>query len=57
MAVQDQPRYAEFKAAFERLISAEDRLVESPDLERETAQAEQASALSAYQKICDELRM
>jgi hypothetical protein len=57
MAVQDQPRYAEFKAAFERLISAEDRLVEAPDLERETAQAEQASALSAYQKICDELRM
>jgi len=56
MAVQDHPRYAEFRAAFERLIAAQDRL-EASVSERKTALAERASALAAYQKICDELRM
>jgi hypothetical protein len=56
MAVQDHPRYAEFRAAFERLIAAQDRL-DASVLERKTALAERASALAAYQKICDKLRM
>jgi hypothetical protein len=56
MAIQDQPRYDEFRAAFERPIAAQDRL-EASVSERKTALAERASALVAYQKICDELRM
>jgi phage-related tail protein len=57
MAAKDHPRYAEWKATLERLIAAQDRIHEAPDSERGTAQAEQASALAAYQKISEELEM
>jgi hypothetical protein len=55
MAAHDHPRYAEWKAALERLIVARDRVHEIPELDRETAKAEKASAKAAYQTICDEL--
>ena len=51
----DDPRYAEWKAALERLVVAPDRLHEAAASEREKAQAEHANALAAYQKICDEI--
>jgi hypothetical protein len=57
MAAKDHPRYAEWKATLERLIVAQDRLHEASNSDRETAQAEQASALAAYQKISEELEM
>jgi len=55
MPTPDDPRYAEWKAAFERLIVAQDRLREASASEREKAQAEHASALAADRKICDEM--
>jgi hypothetical protein len=55
MDAHDHPRYAEWRAALERLIAAQDRLHEVSDWNRETAETEQESALAAYQKICDEL--
>jgi hypothetical protein len=55
MAAHDHPRYAEWKAALERLIVAQDRVHEAPELDRETAKAEKVSAKAAYQTICDEL--
>ena len=55
-AVHDHPKYAEWKAALERLIAAQDRL-EASVLEREMAYAERASAIDAYQKVCDDLRL
>jgi hypothetical protein len=57
MAAHDHPRYAEWRAALERLIAAQDRLAEASALEREAAQAEKVSAKAAYQKICHELEM
>ena len=55
MAAHDHPRYAEWRAALERLLTAQDRVQEASALDRETAQAEQVSAEAAYQKIRDEL--
>jgi hypothetical protein len=56
MAVHDHPKYAKWRAALERLIAAQDRL-EASVLEREMAYAERASAIAAYQKVCDEVRV
>jgi hypothetical protein len=55
MASQNHPRYAEFRAALERLLVAQDRVAEALASEEEAAQAEQAAALAAYQKISQEL--
>jgi hypothetical protein len=55
MPSPDDPRYAEWKAAFERLMVAQDRLHEASASEKEKAQTEHASALAAYRKICDEM--
>jgi hypothetical protein len=49
-------RYAEWRASFERLIVAQDRVAEALASQRVAAQAEQATALAAYQKICEELQ-
>jgi hypothetical protein len=57
MAVRDHPRYAEWRAAFKRMIAAQDRVHETLGWDWEAAQAEHERALAAYQKICDEMGM
>jgi hypothetical protein len=57
MAVRDHPRYAEWRAAFKRMIAAQDRVHETVGWDWEAAQAEHERALAAYQKICDEMGM
>jgi hypothetical protein len=56
MASQYHPRYAEWRAAFERLMVAQDRVAEAL-ASQEVAQAEQARALAEYQKISEELQL
>ena len=58
MASQNHPRYAEWRAALERLIMAQDRVAEALASQEEVAaQAEQASALAEYQKISEQLHL
>jgi hypothetical protein len=51
IAAQDHPRYAEWKAAFERFVTAQDRLLAASASEAADAETEQAEALAAYDKI------
>jgi hypothetical protein len=58
VASQYHPRYAEWRAAFERLMVAQDRVAEALASQEEVAaQAEQASALAEYQKISEQLHL
>lgn len=60
MAVEDHPRYEEWRAAYDRYVAALERYdhlvaARQPEGERELARHDLNQALAAYHRIADEI--